>query len=361
MLTVMLCGAADTAMFSTDFADEVRQFGGEPWFYQSGNITYRNAAHADWKLNSALSIQEADLCVFVLVRDYGRLTWDLELRAALDHGTPFLLLCLDKTHHRYLELTRLGVDRSALPASDLELLDLLHHLDATLNLTAVPFAAEYFRDILRAQLSNLFAHALRLMQQRNQRANVLHTLRPDQVPNEFEQRVLTEIAVDETEPSLVRKRAIRGLFPTGVNDADLRELIASSSQGVARLTIESLAELLRPDTDLDALLSFCVATVNDSDDVGLARRLVGQILDLDITEALAALDKLDLTEIGSRRRLAVALEAHEDLIRLAGAQVKAAGLLSRCLVKSTDEGWIARGKALLERLAASTAEPDRNA
>lgn len=352
MLTVLLCGAADTEELAQDFAGEVRAFGGEPWFYQSGDILYSNTAHADWKQNSSLSVQQADLCIFVLVRDIGRITWDVELNTALRHGKPFLLLCLEETHHRYLELARSGADRGHQSAEDVALVDLLHRLDATLNLTAVPFARLYFRDVLRAQMSNLFADSLHLVQQRNQRDNVLASLRPNQTPTEYEQHVLVEIALDESEFDQVRKRAVRALLPCGVAEDDLRELVGSHCQAVARLTIEHLDELVQPGTDMPDFLAYCVATVNDSDDVGLARRLIVKMLTISLADGLQALEKIDLTEIGARRRLAGVLEAYEDDICNAGLQPQAVALLARCLVKSSEDGWIARGRAFLDRLRA---------
>ena len=193
----------------------------------------------------------------------------------------------------------------------------------------------------------------RLLQQRNQRDNVLADLRPDKTPSEYEQRVLTEIALDETEFVQVRKRAILALAAVGVAEGELRELVNSPSQAVARLVIGHLDELLQEGTDLSEFLSFCVMTVNDSDDVGLVRRLIVKILVISLPEGLRALGGIDLTEIGARRRLAMVLGERESDIRLAGLQQEAVDLLARCLAKASEDGWIARGRALLERLSSS--------
>jgi hypothetical protein len=133
---------------------------------------------------------------------------------------------------------------------------------------------------------------------------------------------------------------------------DLCELVSSTSQAVARLAIECLDLLLQPSADLPDFLAFCVATVNDSDDVGLARRLITKILAISLPEGLQALGKIDLMEIGARRRLAGVLGAYEDNIQQSGLQAPAADLLARCLVKTTEDGWIIRGRELLTRLKA---------
>jgi len=352
VLTVLLCGAADTELVSQDFVDEIRAFGGEPWFYQSGDIVYNNVAHADWDHNSSLSVQQADMCVFVLIQEIGHITWDVELKTALRQGKPFLLLCLESTYHRYLQLSRSEVDHTTLVQSDQELVDILHQLDATLNLTAVPFARPYFRDVLRTQMSNLFSESLHLVQQRNQRDNVLASLRPGQNLSEYEQFILLQIALDETEFVRVRKLALRSLLPNRIPEDDLRELVASPSQAIARLAIEHCDEFFPLDGDVSDFLDFCVATVNDSDDVGLARRLISKILSVSLTDGIRALRNLDMTEIGARRRLAIVLESYEDEIRQSGLQDEAADLMAKCLVKASEDGWIARGRAFLERLRA---------
>lgn len=97
-------------------------------------------------------------------------------------------------------------------------------------------------------------------------------------------------------------------------------------------------------------LDDCISLSNDSDDTGVTRRLIPTMFELGVAEAIHALDALDLAEIGSRRRLAAALEAHEVTIRNENLTQDAINLLNRCLVKTEDAGWLARCRSFIQRL-----------
>lgn len=60
---------------------------------------------------------------------------------------------------------------------------------------------------------------------------------------------------------------------------------------------------------------------------------------------------LDLTEVGTRRRVAQEIENHEGQIRSGPVRPHALALLARCLT-SAEAGWLGRCRALVERLSA---------
>lgn len=74
------------------------------------------------------------------------------------------------------------------------------------------------------------------------------------------------------------------------------------------------------------------------------------MFELGVAEAVRAPDALDLGEIGSRRRLAAALEANEGAIRHENLALEAINLLNICLVKTEDAGWLARCRSFIHRL-----------
>ena len=80
----------------------------------------------------------------------------------------------------------------------------------------------------------------------------------------------------------------------------------------------------------------CVVRANASDDVGIARRFIPVLFEIDLAEAVRTLDGLDLSEIGTRRRLAAALEEHESAIRSIGLTSETAALGCETL-----SGWVA--------------------
>jgi hypothetical protein len=352
MLTVMLCGAADTSEVALAFKEEIKAFGGEPWHYQDGHISYFNSIHSNWVTNSQATIKEADLCVFVIIRQVGELTWNVELKLALAEGKPFLLFCHTETLNRYYDIKRAVNDLSALTPDMRTLFELLRDLESK-NLTVVRFETTHFRDDLKRELSHLFAGTLKLLETKNQRTSILFSVKPDTQLTSFETNVLIDISTDESEDKTFRKQAIYMLRSVGINDSEkIRELLSSYEQGVRRLTVQYLGELYKYRPFPEDLLDFCVETANEADDVGIARRLISSILDIDLTAGLKTLQRLDLTEIGARRRLAGALEDHEAEILASHSVSVAIELANRCLLKTNEAGWLNRCKELASRLSA---------
>jgi hypothetical protein len=353
----MLCGASDTERIRGEFAEVVGQFGGDPWHYLSGRILHLNSAQASWERNSRVTVTHADLCVFVVVERYGQVTWETELREAISSGKPFLLFCLDITYQRYLTLSRAVVDPAAVVNSDDRLLvATLRELESDRELTIVPFRYGYFGHELRRQMAALYAMALGHLEERNRRAGLSHLMSaPDRLtPSDL--TVVVGLALDEAEDKWVRKQAVRALAARRAADEEtVLGLLSSIEQGVQRLVVHCLDELYatRP-ADAD-LLEQCVAIVNTSDDVGLARRLIPSLLRIDVPLGVRALGALDLVESGVRRRLAEALEAAEEEIVRHGLVAEARHLLSRCLEDAREAGWRTRCRALDARLATAVA------
>ncbi len=106
MLEIMLCGAEDTDQVRAEFVQVVEACGGIPLHYLSGDVRYINSLASSWTENSKATVEDADLCVFVIVERFGSITWETELRAALNAGVPFLVLCLASTYATYVTLTR---------------------------------------------------------------------------------------------------------------------------------------------------------------------------------------------------------------------------------------------------------------
>lgn len=355
MLRIMLCGAADTERIRDQFSDVVLNFGGEPWHFLSGRILHVNAAQGSWQRNSALTVRKADLCVFVIVEGYGEITWTTELRAALTAGKPFLIMCLESTYQKYLTLTRAITDRSAIAdAGDQRLVAIISELESEQRQSTItPFRYGYFREALRHQLAALFMVLLGDQEKRNRHTAAAQVFGDPNNLTASDIEAAVELALDETEDKAIRKRAIRALAARGAVEEDaVRELLASSEQGIQRLAVQLLAEFFTgriPDTEF---FEYCVSIVNDSDDVGLARRLIPALLKIDLATAIGTLALLDTTEIGTRRRLAEALGATEEEIVRLDLSAQAVDLLHRCLQDSREAGWRARCRELVARLTA---------
>ncbi|MDO5286309.1 MAG: hypothetical protein Q4G45_05735 [Actinomycetia bacterium] len=351
MLTVMMCGANDTADVAPGFVQVTKEFGGEPWHYRTGEILYLNDATASWERNSRRSVAAADVCVFVILREYGKLTWSAELATALDEGKPFILLCLDSTYADYTAVSRAVPLAAVDDPTKRRVWEAIRELEAERQLTVVPFGYQTFSDVYRREMSKLFAGALGALSERAHRQSVSRIL---DEPDKMTRRDLTAaeaMALDEMEDKKIRKSAILALRARGGLSAEaVLALVDSREQGVQRLAIEHLPELCPARPLPVGFMEDCVAVANHSDDPGVARRLIPALFRLGISEAVQALETLDLTEIGARRRLATALEEHEVEIRSLGLIEPAVALLVKCAAKSEDVGWLARCRAYMTRL-----------
>jgi len=363
VLTVMLCGASDTEDVESAFTRVVTSFGAEPWNYLSGRVLYRNSASASWIANSRRTVAEADICVFVIMRRYGTITWNTELSAALDAGKPFILLCLQSTYTEYLSLTR-NVRAEAMSDPDKRsLIELLTELEAERQLTIVPFEMSAFADVLRRETSKTFEVGIQHLTARMQAESLIALLGD---PSRLTNRQLAAaeaLAVDDFEEKKNRKFAIDALVARRAASLDtVLALLASREQGVQRYAVLNLGALYTARPAAPEFFDDCITLVNRSDDTGLVRRLVPALFSIDVGIAVATLVNLDFTEIGTRRRVAQELETHEAQIRSGNLRANALVLLARCLASGVEAGWLGRCRALVSRLnvdeAAEPPPPD---
>jgi len=89
---------------------------------------------------------------------------------------------------------------------------------------------------------------------------------------------------------------------------------------------------------------------NKSDDVGIARRIIPSLLEIDLESSLVAFSELSFEEEGSRRRVASALESREQEIVRDGMQEQALALADRCLDGSRGADWKLRCQEFRNRL-----------
>jgi hypothetical protein len=352
-MQIMLCGAADTRSIKKQFARVTNELGGVPWHYQSGEISYQNTATASWDTNSRSTVASAHLCVFAILGSYGEITWTVELQQALSAGIPFIILCLDETFQEYLTLRQyVDVDNAISDPGKRNLVKTLSELDSTRRqLTIVPFDMDSFAEVYRREAAKYFARGLEALAARAQKASLAMLLRGHAQLTTQDLVAAEELAVDEFEDKAWRKLAIKALAERGTASVDtVLALMGSQEQGVQRLTADNLAGLYRQRPPDPVFVDNLVRLANESDDVGLARRLIPSLFELDVPTAIRAAADFDLTEIGARRRLSGLLIEHENICRTDELHAVALELLARCVVKTEESGWLRRARECLERL-----------
>ncbi len=352
MLNVMLCGAADTGNVREMFRSVTADFGAEAWSYLSGEIRYANTATADWVENSRLTVEAADICVFVIVERYGEITWTHELDRALDSGTPFILLCLADTYTDYLTLKRNVAHLELIDDEDKRnLVSTLTDVESVRQLTVVQYTFGNFAEIYRRELAKLFDEGVRALSTRYEREAIGRMLDEPERLRSRQLATVEDIALDEFEDKVLRKRAVAALATRGAaGEETVARLVASGEQGVQRLAVERLPDLcagLAVDVDF---LRECVSLANRSDDVGVVRRLIPALFAFGAEVAVAACAAIDLGEVGTRRRLADAIEAHEPDLATDEARRTAAAILARCVEPGLESDWKERARVVIDRL-----------
>lgn len=331
MLTVMLCGAADTDIVLDQFRELGMRMGFDAWSYLDGTIRYHNSATSGWRENSRASVLQADVAVFVLIKRFGEIAWTEELSQALTAGLPFLMLCLDETFSAFRAAQR--GDAASGDHNEDQLFTALDRVEREYQVTIVPFGTQYFADTLQQHLGGLLQRATTVLRGDNERAaqRLLISGERELTPDELEH--VRAIAVDELEDKNIRKRALEVLANANAIDAPTAlDLCRSLEQGVARKMLTLL-----PVTAQGFPLEFfaeVAEVVNELDDVGMDRRLITALFALDADRAYAGLAKLTISEIGSARRVLAGIAQREDLEVGAAPEIIRAqfdALVSRCL------------------------------
>jgi hypothetical protein len=351
MLRIMLCGASDTEEIEAGFRQVAQDFDADPLYYRSGDIQHINSRTSSWEKNSRASVNDADLCVFAIVRQAGKLTWSAELGEALNTGKPFLVLCLESTYRTYKILQRSVLDLDGLTnPDDVALVSLLRGLETDRQLTVISYTVSNFASVLRRHLGELFRGTLGLLAERNQRSIYVSLLSGSSLLSPMDLVNIAEIAGDEMEVKTLRKRAIFALAANGGASEDLIfELLSSAEQGVQRLACDQLENLYATRPASSEFLTQCVEVANRADDIGIPRRLVPALLRIDLHGAIHALADLKFSEEGLQRRIFLGIEENERNIHEAGLGAHAVALLDRCLGTKDSRDWRKRCEDLRKR------------
>ncbi len=307
MMNIMLCGASDLkGWVSETFASVSASFGLQPLaFGGDQHAVFRFDNYSTYIANSTQSLQHADIVVFVLLRKYGKITWEIEYREALLLGKPFLVYWLESTFREYIN--RPPGDH---PDELASLLSLLHEQQRTI----IPFNEENFEKQLDNGIMTIFSQGVNLLKNENMnkglrgiimnhdyRASVLERRPAD------EERRLKNLLFDIWEHKTFRK-AILAYFsqhPELLSTDEIVSLIDDPEQGVKREAVNRLARFVRPDTPLNPLFEQVVELAKEDTDVGVARRAILSLFEINRSLAALHLQALfPVDDIGIPKRIA---------------------------------------------------------
>jgi hypothetical protein len=354
MFQAMLCGAHDVGDLADGFTEITRAFGGDPWFYQSGKIHHTNSSTSTWVNNSRATVGKADVCVFVIFKTYGEITWTHELQEALDLGKPFVVMAFEGSWNRYNNFLHNLSDYSGITSSDdKKMVELLRMITSDYQITVSTFTLDSFKEKLRGEFSRLFEEGVRLIGLRNQRAELLSAAERSRELSHWQIGKLISLAVDEGEANKMwRKTALRRLAAAGIRDRDLVTATCSSrEQGVQRLAFDVLPALLPLPPDED-LLRELAQIASQCDDVGLVRRLVASMPEISSEAIDVVLDASGSVDEGARRRAFEGVDGRWDDILSVWGNERMGEFLVACEGKSSSRiRWIDRLRARKQEIS----------
>lgn len=297
-MKILLCGAKDISEVSEDFEILMHHIGATPAHFLNATIIYSN--YTKWETNSEKSVEGANAVVFVILKEHGEITWRTEYLTTIKNGKPFILLCEAKTFDRYLDIKSHADQMSVVPGSAIskvhEVLDLLNSEQKTI----VPFRVREFQNVLRGQLSMLFERALDELEARNKKGSILHKIKNKEdlhaagyQPSASDKEILKATVLNTYENKALRKDILDFIAEYKILDHDeIIILINDDEQGIWRKTIELLPKLLDKDADYSRVMEAVVGKYKETADIGIPRRFVTALCQLDIKYAVANLSFL---------------------------------------------------------------------
>lgn len=352
MTEIMLCGAHDVENIAPSFYSVVADFGATPWCYLNGKILHKNSVTSSWTENSRATVRQADVCVFVVLQQYGEITWTDELDEALNQGKPFIVLALESAYIRFNVLRREKLDPQSIDTNDKSMIDVFRIMDEY-EFTVVSFTYETFKNQLRDLLSAQFKQGLELIKSHNLRKNLMQSLNGKGKLTHPQIKSLKSLASDDYhENKYERKTAIRRLAEEQIRDNNfVLDTCNSTEQGVQRIIYDLLTSLIELPLNDDILRELSHVAIN-TDDVGVARRLVSSVSGLEPTKLDIIIEGLGKLEEGVRRRAFEGIEGNYSHVLNIWGQARMTQILTLCQAKSTGQmDWTERLRKLLAELS----------
>ena len=232
------------------------------------------------------------------------------------------------------------------------MVDLFRLISTDFELTVTPFEYATFKDVARGALSALFEEGARMLQARNARGALLQALGSQADLRQSQVSELISLACDDYESDkLARKTAVRRLAAAGVRDEELvLDLARSREQGVQRLAFDLMPQLIPIPISQD-LISELATVVSQSDDVGISRRFISFVGEIDPLSLDVVFRAVGVNEEGNRRRAYEAVEQHAVEIREAWGDERLRTFLDECEAKSAGlVRWVVRLRQMRESL-----------
>lgn len=368
-MKIMLCGAHDTSALLPIFKEVAIDFNFELLNYIDGTIYYHNYGYNRWEANSRLTVQRADILLFIINESYGKITWEIEYEEAIKEGKNFIVLCRQETCtctlYRNIKEAFSDIPKD-IDSDKKNLIELLQKLENN-QFTIITFELNTLKERIKEQLLNLFRYGIQLTEAQNRHNAFLPILKSYKYKSLLQEHkgvmyenIAKSILFDCFEPKELRKRALEYFaINKSLSEDEIVELCSDLEQGVARKTLVMLRELLAEQHDTERIFS-SVIDKSSEDDVGIIRRAIGTFFEIDIRNAVKSLPGLfPCQDVGTPRRIINHLKKNEELVyrEISGDEsfkIDVLKLLRLCLdFKSESKEWKTVAKEMMTKIARS--------
>lgn len=364
-MNIMLCGANDVAQLLLLFNEVSSEMEFQALNFINGQIMYHNYGNDKWVENSKLTVNNADVLVFVINSNYGQITWNIEFEEAINMGKNFVVFCEKEVYQlcRQLSNNKLQVSRNKKSKNILKLIDLFQKLEIEFQITIVPFTILDFKKNLKRELMKLFVIAIDLLEVENKKNSFLPILlsakfndNPKAFINPRNEALSKSILFDYFEKKEIRKKALDYfVYSKTLSETEIIKLCLDSEQGISRKAIQNIQNLVTFNCNYENIFAEVIPSIAN-EEVGVVRRAILSFISLDIECSIKYFNLFFPTsDVGTPRRIIQCLfERTTELKKLfkknTSLQKQFLELVYLCLnFKSETGGWKEQAEELVKK------------
>jgi hypothetical protein len=306
----MLCGSTDIETLIPEFEKEISLFEATPLCFINGKFNTNN--YLDWKENSVKTLQGANIVVFVLMHNYGKITWETEFKRAKEIGIPYVVLCYNDTFIDHADFNNNRKEFEKLDANKSKVFKLLNNFRISEKGSIETFLMNDFGRKLRLRITDILRESTETQKEENAKVILLNLIRKRDraslraLAKVSNKKYLKSILRDIFQPKEVRKRVLEVFSlneSLALNEFEIIDYLNDPEQGIIRKTILLLPQLVRSGYRIEVLFDELIKLSNNNDDVGFDRRALISMLEIDILLAVKKLQVIKMDDVGTPRRI----------------------------------------------------------
>lgn len=279
-MKVMLCGAEDLTPIEGFFQELINEMGFTALHYKQF-MNYDN--YNDWNENSKESVENVDIVIFVIIEQYGSITWNTEFETALSLGKPFIIFCLKDVYSFYMRVLKKN-DISVTDDNGKKIYDLFLRFNNEKK-TVIPFDINTFKKTLQKHLILILDRSIKLLNEENRKKTIIKLLEKNStkeirtlLSDDTKIKLLKNILFDPWQNKEIRKRVLCCFSNKGIlNKSEIIQLINDPEQGMRRMIIAQIDSFANVEEDQTEIFDAIIEVCDNYDDIGLTNRAINSL------------------------------------------------------------------------------------